>query len=100
MLLQVHIHTQSNLFAHSSPSIPCQTKYQKPRIIHSFVHGSLVKKGRSDVKVIHWYFLLAIGDLNYEFILVVIMPDANGNSVTICYSVTLPLPESNFSVAV
>ena len=77
------IHTQGNLFAQSSPSIPSQTKYQKLRIIHSFVHGSLLKEGRSDVKAKHWYFLLPTGNLNHEVILVVIMADANGNSVTI-----------------
>ena len=77
------IHTQGNLFAQSSPSISSQTKYQKPRIMHTFVHGSLLKEGRSDVKVKNWYYFLPTGDLNYEFIVVVIMPAANGISVTI-----------------
>ena len=77
------IHTHGYLFAQSSSSIPCQNNYQKKRIIHSSVHWSLLKEERSDVKVKHWYFIPQTGNLNYEFILVVIMPDANGNSVTI-----------------
>ena len=45
------IYEQGNLFAQNSLSIPNYIKYQKPRIIHSFVHGPLLKEGRSGVKV-------------------------------------------------
>ena len=37
------IDTQGDLFSQSSQSIPSQIKYQKPRIIHRFVHRSLLK---------------------------------------------------------
>ena len=74
-----------------------QIKYQKSGIIHTFVHRFLLQKGRSVVKLKHWYFLLVSRDFHYESILAVVMPDRNKNSVFGDDSI---VTESKFSKAV